>query len=338
MQVAGPKSRQSSEMGAMLSCWAVFENQRWYYGVGWSSPLATDRMAFSNGTGSVGVKKRPPFMGVETKGKSEGMFDGNGGKLQWWVDLRGIESNECDSNGWTYAFNFSNLKNTKSMGRADPEGCLVRRRLWLCKRPLSAPSVPHPIIMELSVDYTDQPVDLPGKDGSSSIPISNHVKDSTSGSEVNVECKVFVDRNMVHGRVTSMKRDGYCGMAQTVEEAKYIAAKYLQHEEKKKSMDDIDNREVIVTEKEVRNTRTFFFTWHRPTLGGSWAGRVYVWNIARVKRAGREDPESWPEQKHVTSVIVFQALREYDELTGLEVTHNRLSYDIDMDPLPRILG
>ncbi|KNC70886.1 hypothetical protein SARC_16582, partial [Sphaeroforma arctica JP610] len=52
-------------MGDTLSrVWVVFENQRWYYGLGWSTTLATDRLSFSNHSGNVGIKKRPSFMGV----------------------------------------------------------------------------------------------------------------------------------------------------------------------------------------------------------------------------------------------------------------------------------
>ncbi|KNC76475.1 hypothetical protein SARC_11027 [Sphaeroforma arctica JP610] len=144
-----------------------------------------------------------------------------------------------------------------------------------------------------------------------------------------------------------MKSDGYCGMAQNLDSAKLLAAKYMSMY-RTFPTDHVFSRNESLPADHVfgngatdtksgaymaRYADTYYITWHRPKLGGCWAGRVYAWPISRVREAGREDPLSWIPEKHVTSMIVFNAQREFDAQLGLDITPGRLSYDMEMDPL-----
>eukprot|EP01134_Creolimax_fragrantissima_P002632 CFRG2632T1 len=169
-----------------------------------------------------------------------------------------------DINGWTYAKNFTDLKTISAYGNSDPSHCLVRRRRWVCE---TESAVPLDVLVKM----------IPDAD-SIHIKLMEH-----SAAKDEVEYISFEGKNMVQGMIKDMKADGYAGTAQTLREARECALLYnSQHCEQSKS---------------------YYFTWHTPQLRGSWAGRVYVWDMERTVASGREDPSVWPDQKHIISVV-----------------------------------
>ncbi|XP_063934757.1 uncharacterized protein LOC135146558 [Zophobas morio] len=97
----------------------LFENQRWYPLVGWESPLPTERSNFSNGDGSRSSSKRP--LAAQS--------------FLWCVDFTKYPE-FCDSEGWSYAFNFNHFSSAESQGINTGKNCFVRRRKWFSPVPL----------------------------------------------------------------------------------------------------------------------------------------------------------------------------------------------------------